>query len=224
MKTHTYHPSMACVTAACSCMQTSHRRESSLARSLARSATKQAASKQAQQQQRPVRSSRRRRRRLSSSVVFFFLFFLREGTKTKRVWSDQEDEKVGKVGRQKETAKRDERRKGVEVGQVGRRKEVGRFSIMVFGLFRTHHHPRVGFVLFGVRGGGWGPPSPLLDPYSTPPTPQSLRKNLQHFSLYIQRYLHSYTSKIFLSVFLPPPVFGGCLKKWNTPSRRCSIF
>jgi hypothetical protein len=97
---------------------------------------------------------------LSSSVVFFFLFFLREGTKTKRVWSDQEDEKVGKVGRQKETAKRDERRKGVEVGQVGRRKEVGRFSIMVFGLFRTHHHPRVGFVLFGVWGVDGGHQAP----------------------------------------------------------------
>jgi hypothetical protein len=115
MKTLTYHPSMACVTAARSCMQTSHRRESSLAPSLARPQNKQA-SKQAQQQQRPVRSSRRRRR-LSSSIVFFFLFYLREGTKTKRVWSEQEDEKVGKVGRQNETAKKDERRKGAEVGK-----------------------------------------------------------------------------------------------------------
>jgi hypothetical protein len=45
MKTLTYHPSMACVTAARSCMQTSHRRESSLARSLARPQNNKQASK-----------------------------------------------------------------------------------------------------------------------------------------------------------------------------------
>jgi hypothetical protein len=114
---NTYLPSLHGLRYGRSLMHANKPKKRKFPRSLARSATKQAASKQAQQQQRPVRSTRRRRRRLSSSVVFFFLFFLREGTKTKRVWSEQEDEKVGKVGRQRETAKRDERRKGAEVGK-----------------------------------------------------------------------------------------------------------
>lgn len=84
---------------------------------------------------------------------------------------------------------------------------------MVFGLFRAHHYPRVGFIYL-VLGGGWGPPSPLLDPYSTPPLfHPSIPKTPQHFSLYIQRYLHSYTSNIFLSVFFAPTSVWRVFKK-----------
>jgi hypothetical protein len=119
---------------------------------------------------------------------------LREGTKTKRVWSEQEDEKVGKVGRQNETAKRDERRKGGGSGQVGRRKEVGRFSIMVFGFSgptttTTTTTPRGGLCLFGV--GGWmGATKPLIRPLFNSP---------------LSHHLSVKTSKIFPCIYSEVP-------------------
>ncbi len=186
---------MACATAARSCMQTSLRRESSLARSLGHKTTSKQASKPCSNNARwgvvvvvgVVVGCRR------LSVVFFFLFFffLREGTKTKRVWSEQEDEKVGKVGRQNETAKRDERRKGGGSGQVGRRKEVGRFSIMVFVFSgpTTTTTPRGGLCLFGV--GGWmGATKPLIRPLFNSP---------------LSHHLSVKTSKIFPCIYSEVP-------------------